>query len=166
MPAAKVFVTRPIFDEAVETLKREVEVQINSEDRILPKNELIEKLRDQDAVLTLLTDAIDLEVLNSAPKLKVVANFAVGFNNVDIEAATKAGVVVTNTPGVLTETTADFAWTLMMAAARRVVEADRFARAGKFKMWGPRMFLGHDVYGKTLGLIGLGRIGQAASRRA
>ncbi len=163
---ARVYVTRPIFDQGVERLKREVHVEVNSDERVLSKSELISHLREADGALTLLTDIINREVLEACPGLKVVANFAVGFNNVDIEAATELGVIVTNTPGVLTETTADFAWTLLMAAARRVVEADRFARAGKFKMWGPRMFLGHDVYGKTLGLIGLGRIGQAVARRA
>jgi len=163
---ARVYVTRPIFDQCVERLKHEVHVEVNSDERVLSKSELISHLREADGALTLLTDIINREVLEACPGLKVVANFAVGFNNVDIEAATELGVIVTNTPGVLTETTADFAWTLLMAAARRVVEADRFARAGKFKMWSPRMFLGHDVYGKTLGLIGLGRIGQAVARRA
>lgn len=162
----KVYVTRPVFDETIERLKRDVDVEANPEDRILSKAELTEKLRDKDGALTLLTDAVDLEVLQAAAKLKVVANFAVGFNNVAIESASKLGIAVTNTPGVLTETTADFAWTLLMAAARRVVEGDNFARAGKFKAWGPKMFLGYDVYGKTLGLIGLGRIGQAVARRA
>src|SRR5437588_1435182 len=162
----KVYVTRPVFDETIDRLRRDVDVEANPEDRILSKKELIEKLRDKDGALTLLTDAVDLEVLQSAPKLKVVANFAVGFNNVAIDSATKLGVAVTNTPGVLTETTADFAWTLLMAAARRVAEGDKFARAGKFKAWGPKMLLGYDVYGKTLGLIGLGRIGQAVARRA
>src|SRR5215467_4200525 len=162
----KVYVTRPVFDEATDRLRREFEVELNTEDRILPKQELISHLRDKDGALTLLTDAIDLEVLQSTQRLKVVANFAVGFNNVAVDSATKLGVVVTNTPGVLTETTADFAWTLLMAAARRVVEADKFARAGKFKAWGPKMLLGYDIYGKTLGLVGLGRIGQAVARRA
>ena len=162
----KVFVTRPVFDEAIDRLRRVFEVELNTEERILPKQELIAHLRDKDGALTLLTDAIDLEVLESTPRLKAVANFAVGFNNVAVDSATKLGVVVTNTPGVLTETTADFAWTLLMAAGRRVVEADKFARAGKFKAWGPRMFLGYDIYGKTLGLVGLGRIGQAVARRA
>jgi glyoxylate reductase len=162
----KVYVTRPVFDDTIERLKRDVDVEANPEDRILSKQELIERLQDKDGALTLLTDAVDLEVLQSAPKLKVVANFAVGFNNVAIDSATNLGVAVTNTPGVLTETTADFAWTLLMAAARRVVEGDKFARAGKFKAWGPKMYLGHDVYGKTLGLVGLGRIGQAVARRA
>jgi glyoxylate reductase len=162
----KVYVTRPVFDEAIERLKRELDVEVNPEDSILPKEELIERLRNKDGALTLLTDTVDLEVLQSASRLKVVANFAVGFNNVAVDSATHLGVAVTNTPGVLTETTADFAWTLLMAAARRVVEGDKFARAGKFEAWGPKMFLGHDVYGKTLGLIGLGRIGQAVARRA
>ncbi len=162
----KVYVTRPVFDEAIDRLRREFEVELNTEDRILPKQELIAHLGDKDGALTLLTDAIDLELLQSTPRLKVVANFAVGFNNVAVDSATQLGVVVTNTPGVLTETTADFAWTLLMAAARRVVEADKFARAGKFKAWGPKMFLGYDIYGKTLGLVGLGRIGQAVARRA
>ena len=162
----KVYVTRPLFDAAFVELKREADVEINSEERILSKKELIEHLRDKDGALTLVTDAVDLEVLESAPKLKVVANFAVGFDNVDIQSATRLGVTVTNTPGVLTETTADFAWTLIMAAARRVVEGDRFARAKNFKAWGPKMLLGYDVYGKTLGLIGLGRIGKAVARRA
>src|SRR5581483_7610346 len=105
----KVYVTRPVFDEAIEKLKRELDVEANFEDRILSKAELIDQLRDKDGALTLLTDTVDLEVLQSSPKLKVVANFAVGFNNVDIPSATKLGVAVTNTPGVLTETTADFA---------------------------------------------------------
>jgi glyoxylate reductase len=162
----KVYVTRPVFDAAIERLRHDVDVEANSEDRILTKQELIERLRDKDGALTLLTDAVDLEVLRSAPKLKVVANFAVGFNNVAIDAATSLGVAVTNTPGVLTETTADFAWALLMAAARHVAEADKFARSGKSWVWGPKMFLGHDVHGKTLGLVGLGRIGQAVARRA
>src|SRR5437867_12878594 len=162
----KVYVTRPVFDGAIDRLRREFEVELSTEDRILPKQELIAHLGDKDGALTLLTDAIDLELLQSTPRLKVVANFAVGFNNVAVDSATQLGVIVTNTPGVLTETTADFAWTLLMAAARCVVEADKFARAGKFKAWGPKMFLGHDVYGKTLGLVGLGRIGQSVARRA
>src|SRR5947209_19298663 len=152
----KVYVTRPVFDETIERLKRDVDVEANPEDRILSKKELIEKLRDKDGALTLLTDAVDLEVLQSSPQLKIVANFAVGFNNVAIDSATKMGVAVTNTPGVLTETTADFAWTLLMAAARRVVEADNFARAGKLNDGGPRLFLGYDVYGQTVCLIALG----------
>jgi glyoxylate reductase len=162
----RVFVTRPAFDEAVELLNRNTKLTLNNEDRVLSKTELIGHLRDAEGVLSLLTDIIDREVLEAAPRLKVVANFAVGYNNIDLEAATRLGIVVTNTPGVLTETTADFAWALLMAVARRVVEADRFVREKKFKVWGPKMFLGHDIFGKTLGIVGLGRIGQAVARRA
>jgi glyoxylate reductase len=162
----RVFVTRPAFDEAMELLDRNTKLTCNNEDRVLSKTELIGYLREAEGVLSLLTDLIDREVLEAAPHLKVVSNFAVGYNNIDLEAATGLGIVVTNTPGVLTETTADFAWALLMAAARRMVEADRFVREKKFKVWGPKMFLGHDVFGKTLGIVGLGRIGQAVARRA
>jgi glyoxylate reductase len=161
----KIYVTRPIFDEALGKLKREAHVEMNS-DHVLTARELITHLNDADGAITFITDTIDQEVLDSAPNLKVVANFAVGVNNIALDAATKAGVVVTNTPGVVTESTADFAWTLLMAAARRVVEADRFVRTGKFKVWSPNIFLGSDVHGKTLGIIGLGRIGRAVARRA
>jgi lactate dehydrogenase-like 2-hydroxyacid dehydrogenase len=139
---------------------------MNPEDRLLSKAELVARSTSARGIVTLLTDVIDKEVLESLPELSIVANVAVGFNNVDVAAATRLGILVTNTPGVLTETTADFAWALLMAAARRVVEADVFTRAGKFKTWGLQMFLGHEVYGKTLGIIGYGRIGQAMARRA
>lgn len=162
----KIYIARPIFHQTVEKLKRETHVDMNAEDRVLSKAELMSHLRDADGAMTLVTDAVDRKVMESSARLKVVANFAVGVNNIDLDAANSLGVVVTNTPGVLTETTADFAWTLLMAAARRIVEADKFTRAKQFKAWGPKMFLGHDVYGKTLGLIGLGRIGQAVGRRA
>ncbi len=164
--APRVYVTRPVFGDTVERLKRDAEVRVNSGDRVLSKSELIAQLKDADGALTMVTDVIDAELLAAAAKLKVVANFGVGINHIDVAAATRAGVIVTNTPGVLTETTADFAWTLLMAAARRVVEADRFARSGKFTAWDPKLFVGHDIYGKTLGIVGLGRIGQAVARRA
>lgn len=162
----KIYVTRPIFNEAIERLKGEADVDLNPEDRAPSKAELISRLRNADGVITLTTDVVSHEVLEAAPRLRVVAHFGVGFNNIDVDAATRLGIAVTNTPGILTETTADFAWSLLMAAARRVVEADRFTRAKKFKAWGPKMFLGHDVHGKTLGIIGLGRIGRAVARRA
>lgn len=162
----KIFVTRPIFEETLDLLRKQVQVEINAEDCVLGKPELLSRIKDVDAILPLLTDTIDREVLQTPPRLKVVANFAVGFNNIDLDAATELGIPVTNTPGVLTETTADFAWTLLMAAARRVVEGDAFTRAGKFKAWGPQMLLGYDVFGKVLGVIGLGRIGQSVARRA
>ena len=114
----------------------------------------------------MLTNTIDREVLEAAPDLKVIANMAVGYNNIDVAEATRRHIPVANTPGVLTDTTADFAWTLLMAAARRLAEADRFSRAGRFHGWGPLMMVGQDVYGKTLGIVGFGRIGRAVARRA
>jgi glyoxylate reductase len=137
-------------------------------DRIWSKAELIERLRagNYNALYCMLTNTIDGEVLDAAPELKIVANMAVGYNNVNVAEATRRGVPVSNTPGVLTGTTADFAWTLLMAAARRIVEADRFARAGRFHGWGPLMLVGQDVFGKTLGIVGFGRIGKAMARRA
>jgi glyoxylate reductase len=162
----RIYVTQPIFDQVLERLKRDAKVDCNTEERVLTKEELRARLQDADGAMTLLTDILDRPLLEACPNLKVAANFAVGFNNVDLAAASDLGIAITNTPGVLTETTADFAWALLMAVARRVVEGDKFTRAGKFKAWGPKMFLGHDVFGKTLGLIGLGRIGQAVARRA
>ncbi len=162
----KVFVTRRVFDEAVDALKEHVSVDINSTDRILSRDELCERLWDADGVLALVTDTISSAVLDACPKLRIVANFAVGLDNVDLGAATRKGILVTNTPGILTETTADLAWCLMLAAARRIVEADSFVCDGRFEAWGPRMLLGHDVYGQTLGILGLGRIGRAMARRA
>lgn len=164
--APKIYVTRVVFDEALIQLKHEARIEMNPDDRALSKAEVMERLHDADGAMTMLTDPIDREVLQSAPRLKITSNVAVGFNNIDVAAATDLGVMVTNTPGVLTETTADFAWILLMAAARRVVEGDVFIRAGKWKAWSPTMFLGRDVHGKTLGIIGLGRIGKAVARRA
>lgn len=137
-------------------------------DRIWSKAELTEKLREgnYDALYCMLTNPIDAEVLDAAPNLKIIANMAVGYNNIDVKEATRRGVPISNTPGVLTDTTADFAWTLLMATARRLVESDRFLRAGRFHGWGPLMMVGHDVYGKTLGVIGFGRIGRAVAKRA
>ncbi|MFC2169726.1 2-hydroxyacid dehydrogenase, partial [Acidobacteriota bacterium] len=128
--------------------------------------ELIEKIKDKDALLSLLTDKIDEEVLRSAPNLKIVANYAVGFDNIDVQAATARNIFITNTPGVLTETVAEHTFALLMTATRRIVEADKFIRAGKFKAWGPLMLLGQDLKGKTLGVLGLGRIGAAVAQRA
>jgi glyoxylate reductase len=131
-----------------------------------PRDTILENIISSDGLLCLLTDKIDAQLMDKAPKLKVISNCAVGFDNIDIDAATKRGIVVGNTPGVLTETTADFAFALMMAAARRVAEGDRNVRAGKWKTWGPMILLGQDVYGSTLGIIGMGRIGAAVARRA
>jgi glyoxylate reductase len=142
------------------------DVDLHAGDKPLSKTELIARVKDREGLVCLITDTIDASVLESCPGLKVVSNVAVGFNNIDVAAATKRGVVVTNTPDVLTETTADFAWTLLMATARRVVEADRYVRDGKFTQWEYMVLLGGDVHDKTLGIIGFGRIGRAMARRA
>jgi glyoxylate reductase len=162
----KVLFTKPVFPEAMEFLKSQVSIDANLEDRVLSKQELISRLQGRQGAVTLLTDIVDREVLESIPDVRIICNIAVGFNNVDIENASRLGILVTNTPGVLTETTADFAWTLLMAAARRIVEGDSFARSGEWKAWGLQMLLGNDVFGKSLGIVGFGRIGQAVARRA
>jgi glyoxylate reductase len=132
-----------------------------------PKNVIVEKAKDVDALATLLSDKIDGEVFNGAPKLKIVSQLAVGFDNIDIPEATKRGIYVTNTPEVLTDTTADFAWALLMAVARRVVEADKYVRSGQWKVgWHPAMMTGRDIYGATLGVVGAGRIGYAVAKRS
>jgi glyoxylate reductase len=141
-------------------------VDINDTDAALDRTELIRRLQGRQGLVCLITDAIDAELLAACPELKVASNVAVGFNNIDVAAATKRGVVITNTPDVLTETTADFAWTLLMATARRLVEADRYVRDGKFKHWKYMLLLGGDIHGKTLGIVGFGRIGRAMARRA
>jgi lactate dehydrogenase-like 2-hydroxyacid dehydrogenase len=166
MEKRKVFVSRVIPQAALEILQEHVASELNSEDKPLTKPELISRIQGKEGLVCLLTDEIDDEVLGSSPSLRVVSNVAVGFNNIDVGAATRRKIAVTNTPGVLDETTADFTWALLMATARRVVEADRYARAGKYQGWGIMLMLGHDVYGKTLGICGMGRIGKAVARRA
>jgi len=162
----KVYVTRMLPESALKRLDGEVEWSVNPDDRVLERDELLAAVGDVDGLLPLLTDTIDAELFDAAPKLKVVANYAVGFNNIDVEEATRRGILVTNTPGVLTETTADLTWSLLMAMARRIVEGDKFMRAGKYVGWAPMLLLGSDVYGKTLGIVGIGQIGQAVARRA
>lgn len=166
MSKPKVYVTRRLPQKALDMISAECEMEVNPYDRVLTKEELAEAVKGIDGLLCLLTDTIDEDLLDVNPALKVIANYAVGYNNIDIKACTERGIPVSNTPGVLTDTTADFAWTLLMVTARRVVEADRFTRAGKYKGWGPMMFLGGDIYGKTLGVIGMGRIGQSFAKRA
>lgn len=169
----RVLMTQLVPEPAIERLRTAIGAEgtldINPDaDRIWTKQELIERLRggDYNALYCMLTNPVDAEVLDAAPRLKIVANMAVGYNNIQVEDATSRGVAISNTPGVLTDTTADFAWTLLMAAARRVVEGDRFLRAGKFHGWGPLMMVGQDVHGKTLGIVGFGRIGRAVAKRA
>jgi len=163
----QVFLTRKIPQAALDLLPEEVELEANEEDRVLTKEEIIKGVKGKDGLLCLLTDQIDEEVIEAAgPQLKIIANYAVGYNNIDVKAATKRKIPVTNTPGVLTETTADLAFALMMAIGRRIVESDKYTREGKFKGWGPLLQLGSDIHGKTLGIIGCGRIGAAVARRA
>lgn len=162
----KIFLTRSLTPVAMERLKQEFDLSYNSEDRVLTKDEIISGIKEVDGVLCLLTDTIDQAVMESNPNLKIISNYAVGFNNIDIAQATKRGIPVGYTPDTLTETTADLTWALILATARRIVESDHFLREGLFKGWGPNLLLGTDVYGKTLGIVGMGRIGQAVARRA
>lgn len=168
MPKSKVYVTRQLFDEAIEILERQAVVEIfEGVDNAIPRGLLLSKVSGVDGLLPLLTERIDAEVMDVGLDLKVISNMAVGFNNIDVDAATDRGIYVTNTPGILTDTTADCAFALLMAAARRIPEADRHMRAKKWvHPWGPKMFIGSDVHGKTLGIVGLGRIGSAVARRA
>jgi len=164
----KIYVTRPIPEVGLELLRRShPNFEMNTEDRMLTRAELLEKARGLDGLLSLLTDKIDGELMDVAgPQLKIVANHAVGFDNVDLAAATQRGVLITNTPGVLTDATADHTWALLFAVARRIPESEKFLRAGKFKGWGPLMFLGGDVTGRTLGIVGAGRIGHAVATKS
>ncbi len=162
----KVLVTRQIFPEAVELVSKHCQVESNQRDVPFPPPQLLKKLRGKDGLVCLLTDIIDDKVMAKNPHLKVVSNVAVGYNNIDVTAATKRGVMVTNTPGVLDDTTADFTWCLILATARGLVDADKYFRSGKWKYWGVMQFLGHDVHHKTLGICGLGRIGKGVAKRA
>jgi lactate dehydrogenase-like 2-hydroxyacid dehydrogenase len=141
-------------------------VEVNPHDRALTRREFLEAVRGRDGLLCLLTETIDDEALDAAAGIRGIANYAVGYNNIDVAACTRRGIPVSNTPGVLTDTTADLAWALMFAVARRVVEGDRMVRSGGFIGWGPLMMLGTDITGKTLGIIGGGRIGTATAARA
>ena len=141
-------------------------VDVNPHDRAMTRDEFLEAVRGRNGLLCLLTEDIDDEVLDISPGLKGVAIYAVGYNNIDVDACTRRGIPVTNTPDVLTDTTADIAWALIFATARRVAEGDRFVRDGRFTGWGPLLMLGSDVTGKTLGIIGAGRIGTATAARA
>jgi glyoxylate reductase len=162
-----VYVSRIIPEPALEIIRAAAEMRMwDREDVPPPRDVLLREVAGCDGLLSLLTDRIDDELLARAPRLKVVGNMAVGYDNIDVDAATRHGVLVSNTPDVLTETTADFAFALLMAAARRMVEADAFTRAGKWKTWGPMLLAGQDIHHATLGLVGLGRIGSAVAKRA
>ena len=163
----KVLITREIPERGLSKIREFFEVDLWTDEAPPPKDVILERIRDKDALVSLLTDPIDEEVFDAAPKLRIVSQYAVGYDNIKVEEATKRGIYVTNTPGVLTETVADFTFALMLAVARRVVEADRYVREGKWKVgWHPLMMVGTDVYGATLGIVGLGRIGSAVARRA
>lgn len=162
-----IFATRRLPAAAMTFLEEHFSVTCNPFDRVLSREELLEGVVGRDGLLPLLTERIDGEVMDQAgPRLKIIANYAVGFNNIDIPAATARKIVVTNTPGVLTDTTADLTMALLLAVARRIVESDVYTRAGKYKGWAPLLFVGTDVHHKTLGLMGFGRIGTAVARRA
>jgi lactate dehydrogenase-like 2-hydroxyacid dehydrogenase len=162
----KVLITRKIFDEVIAFVKSHFEVDDNQSDIPFAPETLIQKLQKKAGAIILLTDRIDEAVLSQCPDLKIVSNIAVGYNNIDVQACTRHKVMVTNTPGVLDDTTADFAWTLILATARRVVEADQYLRSSQWNGWKLMEFLGYDVHHKVLGICGLGRIGQGVARRA
>jgi glyoxylate reductase len=167
MPKPKVYVTRVLPERGMRIIKEHFDAEVWPEYAPPPKKVIIEKTANVDALVSLLSDKIDAEVFNAAPKLKIVSQLAVGFDNIDLSEATKRGIYVTNTPEVLTDTTADFAWALLMAIARRIVEADKYVRTGKWKVgWHPEMLQGRDVYGATMGIVGAGRIGYEVARRA
>jgi glyoxylate reductase len=166
MAKPKVLATRPLFPGAQEILNGECEAEYWMKPERISRQELVSRIKDKEGLVCLLTEQVNLELLNAAPKLRIAANVAVGFDNIDVAACTKRGVVATNTPGVLDETTADFAWTLLMAVGRRLVEGDTLARSGNWTGWDLDQLVGTDVWGKTLGIVGFGRIGKAMARRA
>jgi glyoxylate reductase len=163
----RVFVARKIPDDGIDRIFEACDARVWEDELPPPRAALLDAIRGCDGVLTLLTDRVDDEFLDAAgSQLKVVSNYAVGFDNIDVPAVTRRGIPAGNTPGVLTDTTADLAFALLMAAARRIPEGDRYVRAGKWKTWGPLLLLGPDVHGATIGIVGFGRIGQAMARRA
>jgi glyoxylate reductase len=162
-----VFITRMIPDEGLNQIKAEFEVSVWTKDEPPSKEEIIKGAQGCTGLVTLLSDPIDTDLMDSLPNLKVIAQYAVGYDNIDIRSATERGIMVTNTPGILTETTADLTWALILSTSRRVPESDKYVRDGNWQVaWGPKMLLGRDIFGSTLGIIGLGRIGSAVARRA
>jgi len=162
----RALLTHELLPEALAYLREHVEYEIGSKKNDLAKKELMTKIKDKKGLLSFLVDEIDKEVMEAAPELKVIANCAVGYNNIDIAYAKKKGIWVTNTPGILTETTADLTWALILATARRIPQADKFTREKKFKGWKLDLFLGQEVTKKRLGIVGMGRIGRAVALRA
>jgi glyoxylate reductase len=166
MAKPKVFATHELFEAARQILGENCEMEYWAKPERPPREELLRRVKGKDGLICLLTEKINDEFLRAAPKLRIAANVAVGFDNIDVTACTKRGVAATNTPGVLDETTADFAWTLLMAVARRLGEGEALARSGNWKGWDLDQLVGTDVWGKTLGIVGFGRIGRAVARRA
>lgn len=165
MSKPRILIARAVFPEVIERLSQHFEVESNSSDVVWSKTELMARLRDKDGAFTTGSDRIDGEVLAACPKLKICANMAVGYNNFDLDAMTARGVLGTNTPDVLTETTADFGFALLMATARRIAESEHYLRAGLWTQWSYDMFAGSDIHGATLGILGMGRIGQGIAKR-
>ena len=165
MSKPRILIARAIFPEVVERLAQHFEVQANPDDTIWPLPELLEHLADKDGVLTTGSQRVDAALLAASPKLRIVANMAVGYNNFDVDAMTAAGVQGTNTPDVLTETTADFGFALLMATARRMTESEHYLRAGQWSKWTYDLFAGSDIHGSTLAILGMGRIGQGIAKR-
>ncbi len=166
MSSAKIHVTRQLPEAALSLLRGCGELRVWEPDEVIPRAVLLQEVQEADALLCLVTERIDKELLTHAPKLRVVANMAVGYDNVDVPALTRRGILLTNTPGVLTETTADLVFTLLLSIARRIGEAERFVREGRWRSWSPFSFLGRDVHHATLGILGLGRIGMEVAKRA
>jgi len=166
MPKPKVYATHQLFEEAREILEATCDMEYWTNEERPPREEVLRRVKDKEGLVCLLTEKVNDELLRAAPKLRIAANVAVGYDNIDVDACTRRGVVATNTPGVLDETTADFAWTLMMAVARRLAEGEQLARSGNWKGWNLDQLCGTDVWGKTLGIVGFGRIGRAMARRA
>lgn len=162
----KAFVSRPIPEQGLKLVRENCDIRLWQGELPPPRDVLLDEVQGIEGLLCLLTEKVDAELLDSAPNLKVVSNMAVGFDNIDVPECTKRGIPVGNTPGVLTDTTADLAWALLMASARRITEGMDYVRAAKWKTWGPMLLMGQDVYGATLGIIGLGRIGAAVAKRA
>ena len=162
----KVLLTRRLPQPGIELLEKHVDLFINPLDAPMSRQDMIMAIKDKDGLICLLNDKVDAEVIDAAKHLKIVAHYAVGYNNIDVQAATKRKIPVTNTPGVLTEATADLTFSLVLSLARRIIEADKFIRQKSFKGWAPMLFLGRDIHSKILGIIGLGRIGRAVAQRA
>jgi len=162
----RVFVTRPIAEPAIHRLAALVRVDLWDDETPPPPAELRTRARQADGVLSMVTDRFDAAMIRALPRLRVISNLAVGVDNIDLAAATRAGIAIGHTPGILSETTADLAFGLLMAAARRIAESDRYVRGGRWRTWGPKVMLGRDIHGATLGIIGWGAIGQAMARRA